>query len=170
MPCQATGLSCHFGDGERSVGVGWSRTKREELRHRRKERKECVALFAFGSLGWFEKRKKGFDFRWERKGADTNEVVGFYRVGAEVVEFGGAVVGRSGEDFPAGGADAAEDRAVVADAVVEDDGDLRQGFAAEGGREGAANPVRRRGDAGEIRKRRRKVDQTDLLRHNAPRC
>ena len=83
-----------------------------------------MALFAFGSLGWFEKREKGFDFRWERKGAGTNEVVGFHRVGAEVVEFGGAVVGRSGEDFPAGGADAAEDRAVVADAVVEDDGDL----------------------------------------------
>ena len=73
-------------------------------------------------------------------------------------------MGRAGEDFPAGGADAAEDRAVVADAVVEDDGDLRQGFAAEGGREGAADPVRRRGDAGQIGERRGEVDQTPLSR------
>ena len=116
----------------------------------------------------FQKRYNGFDLQRNRE-VCPEEVVGFHWIGKKVIELCRLVVGRAGDDFPMGCADAAKDRAVVADPVVEDDGDFGQGFAAEGGREGSADPVRRRGDAGEVGERRREVDQSDLLRNDARR-
>ena len=80
---------------------------------------------------WFEKGHDSLDVRRECEVSGAEEVVRFSGIGEEVVEGGRPVVGRAGDDLPAGGADAAQDRAVVADAVVEDDGGFGQGFAAE---------------------------------------